>query len=115
MSNIDKAERAYQQREDLTWPSVAPYTAIAGGDDFVKQERHKNFLEAASKFPAIAEIVKVEIMPTMDGHSAVTLIDVDGNRCTLWLVGPLPTAHSNPSMAYSTDEITRKVRSITNY
>jgi hypothetical protein len=115
MSNTDKAEKAYQQREALDWPLVAPYAQMMGGADFVKQERRKNFHKAAAEFPEITEIVKVEIMPTMDGHSTVTLIGVDGNRCTLWLVGPLPVAHGNTSLAYSTDEVTRNVRGITNY
>jgi hypothetical protein len=70
----DKAERAYKQREVLNWPSVAPYSNQLGGESYLRRIRRENFIEQA-RFPQVAEIVEVQIMPTGDGHSTVTLID----------------------------------------
>lgn len=120
-SNTDTMRRAYDQREALDWPSVAPYAEMAGGESSLQKARWENFLAKSSGFPSVAEIVAVQIMPTSDGHTTVTLIDVDGKRCTFWLLGPLPVAHDdsklppNTSTSYSTEEVERPVRAIRNY
>lgn len=89
------------------------------GEDFVKEQRHKNFFEHSEKFPLVRDIVKVQIMPAFDGGFTVSLIAVDGTTCTLWTQdGELPLRKpliDGAHQMYSLDATVFSVSTITPY
>jgi hypothetical protein len=109
--------KAFQEREAIDLPRWQPW-ATQIGEGFVKEQRHKNFFENSEKFPLVRDIVKVQIMPTVDGGFTVSLIAVDDTTCTLWMHGELPQRKppiDGANQMYSNDETVFPVASITSY
>lgn len=87
-THSSKFWRAYQAREELDYPIVAPYANIVGGEVFLKSERWKNEQKNALAYPEVRNLVSVIITRTPDtGDLTMSLFDVDGITCTLWLKG----------------------------
>lgn len=112
--NKDKLRQAFEEREAVMWPLIAADVPRAGGEEFIRAERWKNHVKQASRYPDIAEIVKVKVDLTSDtGELVITLRSVDSKTvASLWLQrepGSEPMNPEHPTTGWM------RVRSITNY
>lgn len=80
--------RAFEEREKLDWPTIAPYVAMMGGEQFVRAERWKNFLKYQPFYIHAEDAVKIVVSRTSDTHDwVITILNPDGKESEFWVDG----------------------------